>query len=66
MNKQKIVCPVCGHTVNDDNFCSRCATKLRVVCNCWVMNKAYDCGYEKCPGARLLVEKAKQKKENPI
>lgn len=48
-------CPSCGEEHNDEaNFCRNCATKLRKVCNCWVLDKSFDCGFDDgCPGYRL-------------
>ena len=51
-----IVCPNCGQEVEDGNFCSVCAWKLKDVCDCWVKKQPHDCGREFCPGLGLLVE----------
>lgn len=53
--KNKTVCPHCGHTVLEGNFCSDCAGKLVKDCDCWVLHRKFNCGLEKCPGYKLLV-----------
>ena len=50
-------CEKCGFENPDKaNFCRHCAHKLRDVCDCWVLNRPYDCGQNKCPGKSLLLK----------
>lgn len=38
------------------NFNSETGKKLYKVCpNCWVKKRAYNCGYDTCPGLRLHI-----------
>lgn len=49
-------CVKCGTTLKDNaNFCSNCRAKVVEVCNCWVLGKPYNCGYDDCPGRKLYV-----------
>lgn len=58
-------CVACGTPEVDDeaNFCASCGAKLGRICNCWVLNKPYDCGQAQCPGhegfIRHMTEKIK-------
>jgi len=56
-------CPSCGKEIpTSANFCTHCGKKLNAVCNCWVKEKPYNCGLDKCPGIRLfLIEKKRLK-----
>ena len=50
-----IICSSCGHkNASTFNFCEKCARKIRMVCNCWVLKKEYNCGHSECPGFDLL------------
>ncbi|UYZ36764.1 hypothetical protein OD350_03580 [Clostridium beijerinckii] len=41
------------------NFSPQTGEKLHEICpNCWVKNKPYKCGFDKCPGYKLLVIEA--------
>lgn len=54
MNHKK-VCKNCGSEFNEDaNFCAKCSSKLGEECNCWVLKGAYSCGFDRCPGLRLM------------
>ena len=55
----KMKCPSCRKEIpTNSNFCSHCGKKQNIVCNCWVKEKPYNCGLDKCPGIRLyLTEK---------
>lgn len=57
MEKEK--CRSCEKEISTgSNFCSHCGKKQKSVCNCWVKEKPYNCGLNKCPGTRLfLIEK---------
>lgn len=55
------ICKTCGEKISG-NFCGKCGVKVCETCNkCWVKNnQAYNCGFEKCPGYKLLaLEKSK-------
>nr|DAU41156.1 MAG TPA: zinc-ribbon containing domain protein [Caudoviricetes sp.] len=56
LRPQKVRCPHCHQFVTPGNFCCRCAKKIRFICNCWVLNKRWRCGYDCCPGLRLYSE----------
>ena len=53
-NNKKTTCPICGHVVENSNFCSYCSHKLVVICDCWVLKKPFNCGMDRCPGLKLL------------
>lgn len=57
-------CPSCGKEIpTSANFCTHCGKKLNAVCDCWVKEKPYNCGLDKCPGIRLfLIEKRAREK----
>lgn len=41
------------------NFNPLTGEKLHETCpNCWVKHKPYNCGYDKCPGRKLIVYEA--------
>ena len=48
-------CRYCKKRIDkEDNFCNHCSTKAVVVCRCWVLKKPYNCGWDRCPGRKLL------------
>jgi hypothetical protein len=49
-----VMCPNCGRDTVDGNFCRRCGKKMREVCDCWVLKKQHNCGYDECPGLLVL------------
>lgn len=53
--QQSKICPKCGQIVSG-NFCSYCGKKIDKTCEkCWLRHEqSYNCGYEECPGYRLL------------
>ncbi|MBR0316190.1 MAG: hypothetical protein IJQ99_04940 [Synergistaceae bacterium] len=51
---QEKKCPQCGQKTESGNFCTKCGTKLVETCDCWVLNRPYDCGENKCPALKLL------------
>lgn len=55
-------CPVCGSTQvsKQDNFCTNCGTKLKLVCDCWVKKGSYNCNESSCPGYRLNYKELKE------
>lgn len=56
-------CPHCGKTVRAGNFCCQCGGRLRRVCSpCLYLNKdSYECGYEKCPGWKIFILRARER-----
>jgi hypothetical protein len=45
------------------NFSSQTGAKLNETCpKCWVENKPYKCGFDKCPGHKLLAIEATKEK----
>lgn len=43
------------------NFNPYTGEKYNSICtNCWIKHKPHDCGYEECPGYRLIVEDVKK------
>ena len=40
------------------NFDSKTGKKLKETCDCWVFDKPFSCGYEKCPGIALKTDMA--------
>jgi len=46
------------------NFSPQTGIKLHETCpKCWVKNKPYNCGFDKCPGYKLLVQNRFVRKE---
>lgn len=43
------------------NFNPYTGEKYNSICtNCWIKHKPHDCGYEECPGYKLIVEDVKK------
>ena len=40
----------------DGNFCEHCGAKLKAICDCWVLKKKYNCGFDTCKGYNLHIE----------
>lgn len=59
--RKKVKCPKCNVEVRDGNFCEHCGAKLKEVCDCWVLKKKYNCGFDECKGYKLLIESIKGK-----
>lgn len=62
---EKQICLNCGKENNSDaNFCKYCGTKITEIClHCWRKNEGpYNCGFNKCPGYRLLLEEISKAK----
>ena len=60
---KKEKCPHCGKATGADwNFCENCGGKVKDTCDCWVLNKPYDCGQSKCPGYKLRIQLFEQSK----
>lgn len=57
-------CKKCGNICeSDDNFCTKCGTKLDSICpHCWLKHgEEYSCGKPNCPGYSLFrLEKSQQ------
>ena len=51
----EVKCPKCNVEVWDGNFCKHCGAKLKTVCDCWVLNKSYNCHNKKCVGRKLFL-----------
>ena len=51
----KVKCPKCNVEVRDGNFCKHCGAKLKAICDCWVLNKSYNCHNKKCPGRKFIL-----------
>lgn len=53
--KRNLQCTYCGsENLEHANFCRKCGSKLKEVCNCWIKKEPYNCGQVKCPGYRLF------------
>lgn len=59
--REKVKCPKCNVEVIDGNFCEHCGAKLKEVCDCWVLKKKYNCGFDECKGYKLLIDRIKGK-----
>ena len=59
--REKVKCPKCNVEVIDGNFCEHCGAKLKQVCDCWVLKKKYNCGFDECKGYKLLIDSIKGK-----
>ena len=59
--REKVKCPKCNVEVIDGNFCEHCGAKLKQVCDCWVLKKKYNCGFDECKGYKLLIDRIKVK-----
>lgn len=59
--REKVKCPKCNVEVQDGNFCEHCGAKLKQVCDCWVLKKKYNCGFDECKGYKLLIDSIKGK-----
>lgn len=53
---QRDFCPHCEVSVRHGNFCSLCGTKLHDSCECWVLEKPFNCGQAECPGLNLFID----------
>lgn len=54
-SNEKVKCPKCNVEVWDGNFCKHCGAKLKTVCDCWVLNKSYNCHNKICVGRKLFL-----------
>ncbi|SHK46109.1 hypothetical protein [Tepidibacter formicigenes] len=50
-------CIKCKNEINGINFCTKCGSKLNVICKeCWMKNgQPYNCGFDECPGYKLPI-----------
>lgn len=55
-------CKNCGaECLDNTNFCTKCGSKLKPICNCWIKKEPYNCGIDTCPGYKLFkMNKASQ------
>lgn len=45
----------------ESNFNQHTGEKNNSICtNCWIKHRPYDCGYEECPGYKLIIEDVKR------
>ena len=49
-------CPDCGRRYVYGNFCTGCRRKMVETCECWVLKRQYNCGFDKCPGHAVKVK----------
>ena len=62
-----MTCTHCGADLPEEgNFCPKCSGKLREVCGCWVKEKPYNCGQDKCPGYQLIVDEIRESKAKQL
>lgn len=54
--EQTTSCPDCGREFLTGNFCTGCGKKMVVVCNCWQVNRPFNCGHDNCPTIGALVK----------
>lgn len=55
MDDDNKICSHCGREQPaGTNFCGYCGNKVSEICDCWVKEKPYNCGLDKCPGIRLF------------
>ncbi|MPM34913.1 hypothetical protein SDC9_81503 [bioreactor metagenome] len=52
----EINCPHCGEFVPAGNFCAQCAHKMVEVCDCWKLNRKFNCGHDQCPTMSALLK----------
>ncbi len=48
--------------LSTENFDPTTGRKLREVCDCWVLGKPFNCGYDECPGYKLRAILMKKEK----
>lgn len=61
---RKSRCAGCGTEYPESaNFCKKCGKKLKAECDCHWLHRKFDCGMDKCPGARILVVLARRAKD---
>ena len=55
-NSDRINCPHCNARVHVGNFCTACARKMVETCNCWQVNRTFNCGHNECPTIGALLK----------
>lgn len=48
--------------MKNGNFDQATGRKIREVCDCWVLGKPFNCGYDECPGYKLRAILMKKEK----
>ena len=59
MEKEKAatVASCCEQSKGTGNFCKICGTKIVTVCECWRLNRRFNCGFDQCPSMVTLMDK---------
>ncbi|AIF51218.1 hypothetical protein [Pelosinus sp. UFO1] len=50
-------CPSCSKEYSSGNFCSYCGQKVVEECDCWKLNRRFNCGHNECPTTGALISK---------
>ena len=56
MKLEKLKGLLVEHKKTYADFCEHCGEKLKAICDCWVLKKKYNCGFDKCKGYNLHIE----------
>lgn len=59
--RETLICQYCSKKVIKGNFCNQCGKKIAKMCDCWVIEKPYDCKKEYCEGFKLITKDFYQK-----
>lgn len=55
-------CKNCKDKNQNGNFCTKCGSKLKELCEfCWIKKEPYNCGEKNCPGYRIYKKIIDQK-----
>lgn len=55
-NRLGMVCPHCNAKIPYGNFCAECGKKIVSMCNCWKLNRSFNCGHDECPTMGALIK----------